>query len=374
MPHPLFLPIMNSVLNRGGLWLPVILYMLVFCPLNSKAQKTNAEIVLTNRQLNDKPNEFYIANVTDERPDRSAVAWLLSATGNLPAVKHEVDLQGGTATAVKQFADNAIPVNKMLRPVVIRIKKLKLTETAMADGRIEGQLDIQLWFELKKAEDNVHLIDYPAATTYYRGAGQQYDTGALISRALEAGLVYFNRWMNREAGTNIKLAKGVKLIFTDYSEQPEGDTIYYSAKRPLTWNDFQDKARGEKYVAEVQPSFGYTEQVEVVKSVVVVKISMRVFLPKSAAWVKPEGRTDYALNHEQRHFDIVAVIARHFKRALMTMKLPVDNYDGYINVQYLDSYREMNQLQDQYDNETSHGTNQYYQREWNMKIDGFLRD
>jgi len=100
---------------------------------------------------------------------------------------------------------------------------------------------------------------------------------------------------------------------------------------------------------------------------------MRVFLPKSAAWVKPEGRTSNALNHEQRHFDIVKVVALHFKQALTDMKLPVDNYDGYINVQYLDSYREMNQLQDQYDAETTHGTNQYYQQEWNRKIDGWLK-
>ncbi|SEO86451.1 protein of unknown function [Mucilaginibacter gossypiicola] len=364
---------MNRVFNSAGLWLPVMLYMLVFYPLNSKAQKTNAEIVLTNRQLNEKPNEFYIANVIDERAERNAVAWLLPVPGNAAVMKYKVDLQGGAATAVKQFTDYAIAVNKTLRPVVVRIKKLKLNEMAMPDGRIEGRLEIQLWFELKKDEGNVHLVDYPAATTYYRSTEQQYDTGVLISRALGAGFEFFNKWVNREADTNIKLAKGVKLIFTDYSEQPEGDTIYYSAKRPLTWNDFQDKARGGKYVAEVMPGFGYTEQVEVIKAIVAVRISMKVFLPKSAAWVKPEGRTTFALNHEQRHFDIVAIVARHFKQALMAMKLPVDNYDGYINVQYLDSYREMNQLQEQYDNETNHGTNQYYQQEWNTKIDGLLR-
>lgn len=364
---------MNSVFNRAGLWLPVILCMLVFYPLILKAQKTNAEIVLTNRQLNEKPHEFYIVNVVDDRAEQNAVAWLLPVPGNLPAVKYKVDLQGGAGSAIKQFADYAIPVNKTLRPVGIRIKKIKLNETAMADGRVEGRLEIQLWFELKKDGGNVHLVDYPAATTYYRGADQQYDTGLLISRALTAGLEYFNKWINREADTNIKLAKSVKLIFTDYSEHPEGDTIYYSANRPLTWNDFRDKARGGKYIAEVMPGFGYTEQAEVVKSVVIVRIGMRVFLPKSAAWVKPEGHNSYALNHEQRHFDIVAIVARHFKQALMAMKLPADNYDGYINVQYLDSYREMNQLQEQYDNETNHGVDQAYQRAWDGKIDGLLR-
>jgi hypothetical protein len=365
---------MNIIFNRAGLWLPVIVFMLVVCPLILKAQKTNDAIVLTNKQLNEKPHQFYIASVVDERPDRSAVAWLLPTAGNLTAVKYKVDLKKGAATAVKQFADYAIPANKALHTVGICIKKLKLTETAMADGRVEGRLELLLWFELKKEDGDVHLIDYPAFTTYYRNETQQYDTGFLISRALTAGLEHFNKWINREADTNIKLAKSVKLVFTDYSEQPEGDTIYYSAKRPLTWGDFQDRARGIKYIAEVLPGFGYTEHAEVVKAVVIVKISMRVFLPKSAAWAKPEERTDYALNHEQRHFDIVAIVARHFKQALMAMKLPVDNYDGYINVQYLDSYREMNQLQEQYDKETSHGMNQPYQLEWNMKIGGLLRN
>lgn len=191
----------------------------------------------------------------------------------------------------------------------------------------------------------------------------------MISRALEGGLNWFNNWMNREADTNIKLAKGVKLVFTDYTEQPEGDTIYYSPKRKLTWDDFKDKPHGSKYIAEVLPGFGYTEQAEVVKGVVIVKISIRVFMPKSAAWVSYEGRNEYALNHEQRHFDIVKLVARHFQQALLAMKIPADNYDGYINVQYLDSYREMNELQEQYDKETNHGVNAAVQQRWGTRID-----
>ncbi len=83
--------------------------------------------------------------------------------------------------------------------------------------------------------------------------------------------------------------------------------------------------------------------------------------------------SDYALNHEQRHFDIAKIAAEHFKRKLASEQLPVDNYDGFINYDYLDAYREMDKLQEQYDKETDHGANHAAQEGWDRKIDEELR-
>jgi hypothetical protein len=348
------------------------LCVIIFFPLILNAQKINGPIVLTNRQLTEKVKEFYISGVDDDRSENNAVAFLSPTTA--PFVKYKVDLQNGAADALRHFADYAIQPNNNFRPINIRIKKLKITEELISNNQVGGKLEIELLFELKKDFGNVKLVSYPATTTYTRNVAQPYDLGVLLSRAFEGGLNWFNNWMNREADTNIKLTKSVKLIFTDYTEQPEGDTIYYSPKRPLTWDDFKDKPYGNKYVAEVLPGFGYTEQAEVIKGIVLVRISMRVFLPKSAAWVRYEGRNDYALGHEQRHFDIAKIAARHFQQALLAMKIPVDNYDGYINVQYLDSYREMNELQDEYDKETGHGMNGAAQARWNEMIEKDLKE
>jgi hypothetical protein len=348
------------------------LSVVIFFPLILHAQKINGPIVLANRQLSDKPKEFYIAGVDDDRNESNAVAYLLPTTA--PFTKYKIDVRNGAADALKSFADYAISTNKALRPVNIRIKKLRITEELGGNNEVSGKLEIELLFELKKDFGTERLVTYPATTIYTRSASQQYDLGVLLSRAFEGGLNWFNNWMNHEAGNNIKLATGIKFIFTDYTEKPEGDTIYYSRKRPLTWDDFKDKPRGNKYVAEVLPGFGYTEQTQIVKGIVIIKISIKAFLPKSAAWVSYEGRNDYALNHEQRHFDIAKIVARHFQQALLAMKIPVDNYDGYINVQYLDSYREINALQDQYDKETSHGMNAAAQQRWNVKIEKELRE
>jgi hypothetical protein len=362
--------LMSCFFNRFRPLGKMLMIIALLLPQFSKAQKIIAPIVLNNEQLPVLPKEFYVAAVTDERDDRSAVAWLLPTTEATPITpQYKVDFKYGAQAAIKQFVNYAIPPDKALRPVIVRIKKLKLAESLLAGGRVEGKMEVALSFDLKRAYDNVHLVDYRTSSTYNRTIGQQYDVETLLRHTLEAGLIYFNTWINREADNNIKLAKGVKLIFTDYTEQPEGDTIYYSAKRPLRWDDFKAVPIGGKYEASVLPSIGYNERVEIINGIVNIHLAIKTYLPKSASWVRNGSSTDYSLNHEQRHFDIVKIIAERFKQKLMSEKLPVDNYDGYINVDYLEAFREMNMMQDQYDNETSHGTNSYAQQQWNEKID-----
>ncbi|SEO50287.1 hypothetical protein SAMN05428947_102596 [Mucilaginibacter sp. OK283] len=350
------------------------LLIILFFPLFCNAQKINGPIVLTAPQFLLPANEFYIAGVVDDRDDRGAVAWLLPAAQLTPATpKYRVDLVGGTLPAVKEYMGKSLPPDKILRPVIIHIKKLMVDETLQPGGKVEGKLSIVLSFWLKKDDDDLRLIDYRGGTNYTRGTGQQMDVGGLLGNSLRVGLLYFNSWIDKQAGGNIKLAKGVKLIFSDYAEQPEGDTIYYSAKRRLSWDDFQQRPLASKYEAEVFPSIAYGEHVEVVKGIINVHISLKPYLPKSACWVKDGGRTPYNLNHEQRHFDIVKLVMEHFKQHLLKEKLTVDNYDGPINVDYLDSFREMNDLQKQYDDETNHGLNVSVQEEWNKKIDKELK-
>ena len=344
----------------------VVLLLPVFC----KAQKISGPIVLNDRQFLFSASEFYISDVVDERDDRSVVARLFPAGPiNETTPKYTLNLKDGTPVAVRQFINRNLAMNKALRAIIIHIRKLQLDETLQAGGRVNGKLNVVFSFILRRGENDIQLIDYKAGSSYIRISGQQMDVAGMLSNAIQSGLIYFNTWINKEADTNIKLAKGVKLIFTDYTEQPEGDTIYYSAKRPIKWSDFQQRPPTSKFEAEVFPSFGYAEEVELVKGVINVHLSLKAYLPKSACWVKDGAQTAYNLNHEQRHFDIVKIVAIHFKKLLLKEKLTVENYDGPINVQYFDSFREMNDMQKQYDDETNHGINHYVQEQWNKKID-----
>jgi hypothetical protein len=59
---------------------------------------------------------------------------------------------------------------------------------------------------------------------------------------------------------------------------------------------------------------------------------------------------------------------------MMAKKLTPDNYEALLNMQYLDSYRDMNVMQKAYDDETNHGINQSAQDTWNAKIDKELKN
>jgi hypothetical protein len=329
-----------------------------------------APISLHPQMLAVAPKEFYIAKVVDQRTEQAAVAWVFP----LPVIKQKpvlqaVDLQGGGLNAIQNFIWQSFPQNKKLRPVLIKIKECKVVESITAPGRVEGKVALSLSFDLIADPVNIHLTDYRIDTKYIRPDNQINVVEPALRESLISALKYLNSWMNNQANSNPKLANNVKVIFKDYKEKVEGDTIYYAVNRPLTWNDFQEKPRSGKFAAVVFPSLAFEEKQEVINGEIRLHVNMKIYVPKSACWVKDEARTDYTLNHEQRHFDIVAIVGKRFEQKIKAAKLPVTNYDGIINFEYYESFREMNHLQDQYDDETQHGINTTQQERWNKQID-----
>jgi hypothetical protein len=90
------------------------------------------------------------------------------------------------------------------------------------------------------------------------------------------------------------------------------------------------------------------------------------------SWVKDHARDAYSLNHEQRHFDIAKLVAEQFKQQVHPDSLTAEDHKSILHWKYLDAYREMNRLQEQYDDETGHGTNATEQARWNRYIDRAL--
>jgi hypothetical protein len=326
------------------------------------------EILLKNERLNIKPEQYYIKKIIDERADRTMVASLVNKGTSTKS--NTVDLAGGVQTALQQFILFNNLNFKAGFPLIVRVKKFNATEAATPNGVLQGHVTLIMSVDVDKGEEEiVHLTDYNGTANYTRGVGPAQNMEPALRQIVENGLIYIDSWMNQSISTNIKLAKSVKVIFTDFSEKAEGDTIYYNPKRPLTWNDFQSRVQSNKFDAEVFPTIGYEERNEVIKGVLVINMTMKVSLPKSANWVKDGSRSSYALNHEQRHFDIAKIVAMHFEQIVKTENLPVNNYDGFINEAYLEAYREMNSMQKKYDDETRHGADEQAQQRWNNFID-----
>lgn len=218
------------------------------------------------------------------------------------------------------------------------------------------------------------MVNYQGGFHYIRSIDNSATIEIQLRKTIINGLIFFNNWVKNNASNNIKLANKVKISFTDYSENIENDTIYYATNRPLTWADFKAKAESRSsYAAQIMPSVGYDEEAKVINGTVYVTIAMKTYVPKSTCWVKSFAKDDYTLNHEQRHFDIVKIIAEQYKHKVLAEKLTPDNFEAFINMQYLDSYRDMHTMQEAYDKETSHGRDQYSQLKWAERIDKALK-
>ena len=357
--------------NRSiGLMFSVVSILL--CGAFVITQKTDLTIILRDEKINFTPKEFYIADVADERKDRSSVANLIVANPDHSTASQNADLKDGAATSIRRFLNRNLHRDTGLRPVMITLKAFKITEIKQPNGQINGRLNIVFAFSLQAGYRTIHLVDYTGGIHYTRQENSPVDIESILRQGIEGTLDFFNTWINSNAETNTLLAKAVKLRFTDYTEVPEGDTIYYSVKRPLTWADFRDKPRDNHFEAEILPLIGYIEQSRVVKGIIYVDMAIKVSTAKSDCWVK--GLTDdYTLNHEQRHFDIEKIASERYKKKLLAMKLPTDNFYGPINIEYLDALRDANRMQKQYDAETKHGQDRVAQEKWNEEIDRELR-
>ncbi|RVU00474.1 hypothetical protein EOD41_13435 [Mucilaginibacter limnophilus] len=352
----------------------VIYYIsILFFITGLAAFKADNFIVLPDEPLPFKPHGYYIAAVTDDRPAKSPVAQVVTLSADKKTAVQSADLQGGTLSAVRGYISRNLDKDASQRPVIVSIKEFKLTETSLPGNRVDGQVKLVLSFGLQKDYGFERLVDYRGGLHYIRPVSNSALAATQLRDCLKNGITYFNNWMKANTGTNIKLAQKVTFKFTDYAEPNENDTVYYSPKRPLVWDDFRATTPPSgPYAAMVIPAFGYDEQHEVVNGAIRVKLSMKVYLAKSASWVSGGGQTSYALNHEQRHFDITRIIARQFQQKVLNAGLTPDTWEAFIGMQYLDSYRDMHAMQTAYDSETAHGRNHSAQAEWNRRIDKLL--
>jgi len=364
--------LLNNMIKKCG-WTIVVGVIITLAAFKGYSQSTEY-ISLQNERLKVTPTRFYIAAVIDERKEDNTIGSILMQPvhGKINGT-YRLGLKGGIA-ALKNFVNYSFPADKSLRPLVIKIKELKINETAVTPLRADGKIKLSISFGLPRGEDFVLLSDYTGSAEYQRPPGPPQQVEPLIRSALSNCLLYINNWMNVQAWVNPKLATAVKVSFTDYHEAAEGDTVYYNIRRPLTWNDFQEKNhRATHHGAEVFAGIGYDEDVKLINGVFYVKLAMKVYVPKSASWVSNSNANAYALNHEQRHFDVAKLVAEHFKKRIMDEKLPPENFDGPINVAYLDALREMDKLQKQYDGETNHSIDAFQQRQWDERIDKELQ-
>jgi hypothetical protein len=149
----------------------------------------------------------------------------------------------------------------------------------------------------------------------------------------------------------------------------DGNHIYYKPGQPLTWSDFKGKpVTGSDAAALTSAGFGVKLQFRRQGNNSELIIAVSCGFSKKDSWVLPGSKSDYILNHEQKHFDIAYLNTIAFMQKLRAATFTVTNYASVIEKIYNEAAVNMGKVQDQYDSETSHSRIPEKQALWDQVI------
>jgi hypothetical protein len=155
----------------------------------------------------------------------------------------------------------------------------------------------------------------------------------------------------------------------------DADSIQWSVDKKLSWNDFKgtadphESADALTYTTHQSTfrAFGVGSRFHVESEVVCCFI-------KNKSWVKEGMKTDYLLNHEQRHFDLAEAGAREFRKKLKLTRFTPENFQKEVQNITREIDEKYKKLQQQYDKESDHSRKEEKQNEWNQKINSMLKE
>ena len=134
-----------------------------------------------------------------------------------------------------------------------------------------------------------------------------------------------------------------------------GNAILYRPGITLGWTDFKGRpTEGSDAAALTNAGFGLKLAFRRVENSSQLVIDVNCNFSRKDSWVKPGNKTDYILNHEQKHFDIAYIHTCTFIQQLQNAHFTNANYNAVIEKIYKENALAMSRMQNQYDSETSH--------------------
>lgn len=358
---------MNKKIRNIGQYLCLI--VLLFCSSYSYSQ---IYISLKNQRIYPSAKGFQIVSASSS----------ISSLGSLFTVdggRDNIYLSGGTTKSIQNYLIRNLNQDSAGAKIIYKIKDLSIKEKKITEEKIEGELRLWVGFLRISKTDTAELTSAEAGHSYTRTLGTAHvdNFEPLIRKSINSTIKYLNGWFGLNSLKDERLAKGVKIVFLPDTLQNDEDTIYHYTRK-LTWDDFRGRRPAfspPNYGAAVFANFAYTGKFIVKEGIIWAYIQVKPYMVRGMSWASTESKTESALAHEQIHFDIARVISERFKKRILELEAEtIDDLNSLIQYEYIDFYREMNQMQKAYDAETNHSLNAIRQTEWAEKISKQLQE
>ncbi|TVP50181.1 MAG: hypothetical protein EA341_08050 [Mongoliibacter sp.] len=347
-----------------------ILLCIIFCTFGFTGKAFPQEVSFTVSKKTETIHNaiFEIVEIQDERKGGESIGDIFTQSTVLSKVRLGKDI---SQTLKNYFSTSVMSQAGSRQSILVKIEQFEIKESKNTSTVASGELKMKLGYYVKGSFDPIHLMDYEGGMNYRRSINRLDLAERVVQQALDNSLEYFNQWINSQALSNRALAGSVKLVIEDRAFKSDKDTVFYDTRRPLVWSDFTDRPRlGSTYNAMIFTSLAMEGKPFVEDGSIIMPLTIKVYMLPGQSWVR--DRNSYSLNHEQRHFDVVRVVADRLIARLRTMDVNPENYEALVNDAYFDAYREMNKLQELYDRQTNHGRKKDIQERWNQLLDAAL--
>ena len=330
-------------------------------------------ITLKDTRINIKPVGYHIADVKDGRLQKYGLGTIITSLNE----KDPLTITGGIRNGIQSFIAKNLAKDINTVPILYHIKALTVAESKK-EGAVNGKMSLTVSFERIGKNDTVSLANSEVYMDYKRSLvayPSMNNLESVLHQLIVQTLDYFTDWMQINNEKHEALSKGVEIfIMPDYKNN-DRDTIYYETRK-VNWDDFRGRpASVSRYGAAIFSNFGYHSSFKVSKGLIQAFIETRTYMVRGMSWANETAKTDYSLAHEQLHFDITKLVVERFKKKVKAMRAEsIEDLNSMIQYEYLESYREMNRLQKEYDDETRHSLDTFKQAEWAQKVKMWLSE
>ncbi len=150
--------------------------------------------------------------------------------------------------------------------------------------------------------------------------------------------------------------------------------IPWTSSQPLEWTDFKGKAeKNSDFNAMTYSGIEFKWSSKSSGSDLTLTFNVSSYFDQEKSWVKKGKETAYLLNHEQLHFDITELHARHLKKRCSDFTFS-KNYALEVDSIYKVVQKEKNDMQELYDLESNHSINKEGQIKWNNFVKQELKN
>lgn len=154
--------------------------------------------------------------------------------------------------------------------------------------------------------------------------------------------------------------------------QDEGELAY--SDKPISWNEFQGAPDNScQYTAMTFSGIKLKYSWSIKGGIPRARVELCPYMDLKQSWFKDEGHNDPTLEHEQRHFDITAIVTGQFIAELKNKKFNVSTFPSELKKLHEQYLKTLAEKQKEYDGDTDHGTISEKQASWNREIAAELR-